>query len=81
MRRQIRPEESVTEVIVRAVADTTGRDPVELEPFAESIDPDAIESLFKRSSTDGPESLTLLYEGCRVTVDQDAVTVERIPDA
>lgn len=78
MRRAIRPNEAVSEVIVRAVADATGRDPLDLEPFATATDPDAIDSIFGRSSTASPRSLKLRYEGCRVTVTPEAVRVEEV---
>lgn len=81
MRRQLRPEDNLPEVIVRAVADETERDPMELSPLGECIDPDAIHSLFTRSSGDESVRLKLLYEGCRVTVEPDAVTVEHITEA
>lgn len=79
MRRSIRPGESVSDVVVRAVADRTDRTPTDLRPFSESIDADALDSLFTRSARDSVESLTLLYEGCRVTIDPETVTVQEIP--
>lgn len=86
MFRAIHPGEDVTEVVFEAVAAETDRCPEELRPLGERFDTDAIESLFTRSgrdardARDSPESLTLLYEGCRVTIDQDAVVVQRVPD-
>ena len=79
MRRVVRPGESHTAVIARAVADETRRSPEDLEPFGDSIDTEAVENLFTRSSEDGPQVLTILYEGCRVKVEDDAVTVEEVP--
>jgi hypothetical protein len=81
MHRVIRPREDVTEAVFEAVAEETGRRPWELRPLGERFDTDAIESLFTRTSLDSPESLTLRYEGCRVTIGRDAVAVERIADA
>jgi len=76
MRRQLSAGQSVTEVVVRAVAEVTGRGEMDLRPLGESIDPDALDSLWARSSEDCLESLTFRYEGCRVTVEGDGVTVE-----
>lgn len=81
MQRRIHPGQSVIELIVRSVADATDRDPLDLQPFAETIEVEAIELLFSRSSTDGPFRLTLCYEGCKVTVDREFVTVEEISPA
>jgi len=80
MRRSISPGGSVTATLVRAVADETDRDPTDLRPLAEAVDAVAIDSLFTRSPGDGPETLTLLYEGCRIVVDGDAVTVMEVPE-
>ena len=76
MRRMLMSGESVTNEIIRAVADETDRDPVDLQPFGDSIDADALDALVSNSSGDCVESLTLHYEGCRVTIDGEAVTVE-----
>ena len=81
MRRLIRPGEPLTEVVARAVADETGRDIVDLDPLQEAIDTDALNTMFMRSSADndGLQLMTLLYEGCRVTIEEDVVTVEEVP--
>lgn len=79
MQRDIRHGEEVTEVVFEAVAEETGRSPRTLRPLGELFDTDAIESLFARSARTSPESLTILYEGCRVTIGEGAVAVERIP--
>jgi len=78
MRRVVRPDGSLTAVISRAVADATGRSLEDLRPFADSIDTDAVENLFTRSSGDGPQELVILYEGCRVSVQEDVVIVEEV---
>lgn len=68
--------ESVTVAIIRAVAEATGRDPTDLEPIADVLDPDALEAIYATASADNPIELTFQYEGCTVTVDQDAIDVE-----
>lgn len=50
MQRAILRWESVTEVVIRTVADETGRVPVDLSPIGEVVDPDALDSLFSRSA-------------------------------
>ena len=81
MHRAIRPGEGVAEAVFEAVAEEKGRRPRELRPIGERFDTDAIESLFSRSSVESPDSLTLLYEGCRVTIGDGAVAVERVSEA
>ena len=76
MRRMIRVGENVTNVVIRAVADKTDSAVVDLQPLGDSVDADALDALFANSSADVVESLTLHYEGCRVTIDGEAVTVE-----
>lgn len=78
MEYRVREEEPPSRAVVRAVADVTDRDPTDMEPIAETIDPEAIDEMFTRSSDD-VATLTLLYEGCRIEVDDDAVVVEEIP--
>lgn len=76
MRKELKSRDSVTRVIVEAVAEVTGQDPTAMRPFAEAIDTDAVESLFSNGPAEGPPTLTVTYEGCRVTVDGGVVTVE-----
>lgn len=72
---------SVTHAIVQAVVEETGQDTMEITPLGESIDPDAIESLFDASAGAAPRTVTLEYGGCRVIVDGDAVVAEPLLDA
>ena len=76
VRRFIRADESVTGVLIRAVSDVKERDPVELAPLADEVNPDCLDSLFESTTRCGAQCLELCYEGCRVTVDPEAVTVE-----
>lgn len=80
MHQVVREGESVSSVVVECVAAVTGRDPMELSPFAESIDTDAIEAFFDRSGGDQPGRLTVVYEGCRVTLEGDAVRVRNVAE-
>jgi len=57
--------------VVSAVADVTGTDPSELDPLYETIDPDALNSLFRGSQGDGPNSrgqVSFSVAGCDVVV-------------
>lgn len=58
--------QTVTERVIRAVANGTGTDPLELPPLAATIDPDALNALI-RTLSDGEVSFR--YAGCAVTVD------------
>lgn len=69
--------ESVTVAVIRAVAEETGRDPTELRPIANVLDPDALEAIYANASADNPIELTFRYEGCTVSVDQDSIDVEQ----
>jgi len=78
MRRPIEPGESVSEAVIQTVSGETAIDPLELPPLADSIDFDAVDSLFTRSPENGTQALTILYAGCRVFVEEDAVVAEKI---
>jgi hypothetical protein len=64
---RIGESESVTEAVVRAVAAVTGKDPTAMEPLGRVLDPEALEDLFDRPSTDG--RLRFEFNRCRVTID------------
>lgn len=76
MQREIDPGERVSDAVVEAVAEATGRDPESLRPFVESIDAQAVDDLLSAASGEGPDGLSVVYEGCRVTVEGGVVTVE-----
>lgn len=58
------PDENVSTAVVEAVAAVTDTSPMELEPLAESIDPDALDRLFG----DSGRRLTVefAYAGCAI---------------
>lgn len=58
--------------VIIIVANITGRNPSELDPLSESINPDAVDALFAadRSSV---SQLTFQYSGCEITVGTDGV--------
>lgn len=61
--------ETVTEAVVEAVADEEGVSPLQLEPLANVVDPDALNTLY----ADDRHRVTLefAYQGYRVRVDTD----------
>jgi len=81
MQRAIHPDESICEAIVDAVASVTDRDPLDLQPIAETLDPGAVDALFVRSAGRPPQRLELVYEGCSVEVDRDRISVVELQQA
>lgn len=70
---------SVSETVVYAVADETGSDPARMPPLYDVIDPQALDRLFRGSSTraNAGGRVIFTYEDCEVTVFPDGeVTVE-----
>ncbi|NUC73389.1 hypothetical protein HTZ84_13880 [Haloterrigena sp. SYSU A558-1] len=60
--------------IVERVAALDGTDPLSLPPLYDAVDPEALDSLFQSSSTDGPRttgSVQFTYYGYDVRVDAD----------
>ena len=61
--------EAVTEAVIGAVADEEGVSPLQLEPLATVVDPDALNALY---ADDRPGvKLEFSYHGYRVSVDVD----------
>lgn len=65
--------ESVVEVVVQAASVIHNKDPEELEPIAETIDPDALEDLFRTPYDDssGVVEVSFVYEGLETVVHGD----------
>lgn len=61
--------ESVSERIVTAVAEFTGRDPLSLDPLYDAIDPEALDALFEPTDATGtPRRVAFTYAGCSVEI-------------
>lgn len=63
--------DSPSTVVVTAVAEVTGTDPVEMPPLYEVVDPDALDSLLAREghSTNGTMTcVTFTYQGCEIAI-------------
>lgn len=61
--------EAVTEAVIEAVADEEGVSPLQLEPLATVIDPDALNALYSEDRRG--VKLEFAYHGYRVRVDAD----------
>lgn len=71
-------DEPVSRTIVAAVAAHTGTDPLELEPLYDTVDPDALDSLFGTGEDQSSTRVAFTYCGCDVVVStDDGVRVER----
>ncbi|ARS90313.1 HalOD1 output domain-containing protein [Natrarchaeobaculum aegyptiacum] len=76
----------VSTAIVAAVAAIRDVEPETLEPFADSVDPDALNALHghwtQRESESAAGTITFAYAGCSVTVRADGeVVVDPDPDS
>ncbi|MDG5776531.1 HalOD1 output domain-containing protein [Haloarculaceae archaeon H-GB2-1] len=67
------PSSQPSTAVVLAVAEHVGADPMEMEPLAHAIDPDALDELFEgaRGTQLDQGSVTFNYVGHEVTVDAD----------
>lgn len=73
--------QTVSEEVIRSVADAKGIEPTELPPLYDTLDPDALDSVFAASSVVRGKVI-FEYEGFLVTVtDDDQVVVEESDDS
>lgn len=73
LRMKYDPIQTMPSVAVfTAVSNITGRDPLELDPLQESIDCDALNSLFTSNQATAIQ-LTFQYSRCEITVDTTGV--------
>ncbi|QIO22812.1 HalOD1 output domain-containing protein [Haloarcula sp. JP-L23] len=72
---EIRPEEDVSTAVARRLASTIGKNPIEMTPIAESIDPDALDKLFQNGDTD--IEFRFEHEGATVRVSKAGITVQQ----
>ena len=69
-RYALSPEDTTSLGVIEAVADTVGRDPLVLEPLANVIETDALDTLFADSSTSSLV-VSFEYEGLTVTISKE----------
>ncbi|MFC4542407.1 HalOD1 output domain-containing protein [Halosolutus amylolyticus] len=70
----LREPDSITEAIVTAVADAEGTSPLELQPLATVIDPDALDKLVR---ADENVTAEFAYHGYQVCVSGDGQVAVR----
>lgn len=75
---ELSPNEPVSRAVIAAAARLTGRSPLDLEPLAGSVDPDAIDAVVARPA-DGDATVTVSfdYAGLEVTVTPTEVRLRR----
>lgn len=67
-----------SEAVINAVASLTGDDPLEMDPLAATIDPDALNGLFRDDDAgDGAPEVTFVFHGCEVLVRGDGSVLAR----
>lgn len=72
-RLALHADATASEAVVATVADRAGTEPIALPPLYDSIDPDALDAIFR---DDHPGRVTFSYAGYEVTVcGRDQVTV------
>lgn len=65
-----------SETVYTAVAELTDRSPLELEPLAYSIDPDALDEFAAGADDDRHWYVSFDYDGYRITVTTDEVVLK-----
>ncbi|USZ67876.1 hypothetical protein NGM10_14220 [Halorussus salilacus] len=71
--RELDREESPSEAVYTVVAAVSNCLPTDLEPLADRIDPDALDSLFGQRSASASAQIEFDYAGYEVTVTPEAV--------
>lgn len=76
--------ESVSTAVRRVVSAVKGCKPSELEPIAQSVDPDALDDLFE-TQEDGPSRtggrVSFVYSDCHISIDNgEYLTIEPLDD-
>lgn len=73
-------DRTVSETVVAAVAEATGRDPLDLDPLYDVVDPDALDGLFdSRGTQPNSAEITFSMAGCRVVARGDGEVVVTPP--
>lgn len=66
--------ESVSQQVIAEVAETTGKDPLEMEPLYTRVDPDCLETIFSgksRMTARKQGQISFPMAGCQVVVEAD----------
>ncbi|QIO24510.1 HalOD1 output domain-containing protein [Haloarcula sp. JP-L23] len=71
--------ESIIPTIATTVSEAVGKEPADIPPLYNTIDPEALANLFGWDSVESPRlssgSVNFQYEGCKVTVFADGQVV------
>lgn len=67
---------SVTADVVEEIADAEGVDVLNTKPLFESVDPDALETIFEDPATTDGVRIDFVHDGYQVTIDGGRVSVE-----
>lgn len=70
---EIEPSQRPSDAVVMAVAAESGRDPLELPPLCEAIDPEALDALVDRDGGRGDPAVATTYADYHVRVDRERV--------
>ncbi|THE65921.1 hypothetical protein D8Y22_05205 [Salinadaptatus halalkaliphilus] len=79
-RTVVTTHDTVCERIVTAVAELEDVDPVELPPLFDVVDPDALSTIFRSTTTSGPRTgqVSFPYAGYDISIEFGDETVLRI---
>lgn len=77
--QMVREPETVTAAVVERLAEAEGVDVLDVAPLVESIDPDALETLFGDGTADHV-SVEFYHAGYRVSIDGGRISVEAADD-
>lgn len=72
----IREGDLASETVYTAIAERTGRSPMELVPLASVIDPDALDAIVTDATSSGSVQVSFEYSGHWVSVTADEVVLE-----
>lgn len=76
---EIHRDQRASRRVIEAVSEATGKDPVDMQPLYEAIDPDALDQLFHSNTTRSPRAtdgyVAFQFEGRTVTVHGDGQVI------
>lgn len=78
----VRQSKSVTASVVEKIADAEGVGEYDIEPLFESVDPDALETIFADPATAEHTTVEFVHAGYHVTIDGGSISVDgRVDDS
>lgn len=76
----VNESERVTATVVEEIADAEGRRVYDVTPLFESVDPDALETIFSDPASADHVTVEFSHAGYRVRIDGGRVSIERSGD-